>query len=171
MFFSVAAFAEFGENFAVPRSTNPPSRADLPILANCARLLRLYAKVDQQIPSFFDKAMTLANSLRLHRHRTGLSQQELGRLLGYEDESAVRKHERFQSMPPFLIALGYEVIFQVPISELFPGITETVALGIERRLDELSSRMRERGNAARSDSAVRRTLDWLETRRKSSSEI
>jgi transcriptional regulator with XRE-family HTH domain len=110
--------------------------------------------------------MTLANSLRLHRHRTGLSQEELGRLLGYDDESAVRKHERFQSMPPFLVALGYEVIFQVPVSELFPGITETVALGIETRLDELRTRMRARSNAARSDSAVRRTLDWLETRRK-----
>ncbi|MFP5234341.1 MAG: hypothetical protein ACLGSD_00440 [Acidobacteriota bacterium] len=102
--------------------------------------------------------------MRLHRRRTGLSQGEIGRLLGYEDESAVAKHERFRAMPPFLIALGYEIIFRVPVSELFPGIAETVALGIEARLVALERRLREHDDMARSAVGVR-TLAWLETRR------
>lgn len=113
--------------------------------------------------------MSVANSLRLHRRRTGLSQGELGRLLGYEDESAVAKHEQFRAMPPFLIALGYEIIFRVPVSELFPGIAETVALGIEARLEALERRLREHDGIARS-SVGARTLDWLETRRRLNAE-
>lgn len=107
--------------------------------------------------------MTLANFLRVHRQRAGLSQRELGRLLGYDDETAVRKHERFQTMPPFLTALGYEIIFQVPVSELFPGIAETVAIGIMARLDELRRELRQ-GGIERSTMAATRKLDWLETR-------
>ena len=117
----------------------------------------------------FDNPKALANSLRLHRRRTGLSQGELGRLLGYDDESAVAKHERFQAMPPFLIALGYEVIFQMPVSELFPGIAETVALGIEARLDELERELCQGGVIARP--AMTRKLDWLATRRRSNTEV
>ncbi len=111
---------------------------------------------------------TLANCLRVHRRRTGLSQGELGRLLGYRDESAVAKHERFQAMPPFLVALGYEVIFQVPASELFPGVAETVALGIEQRLGELEHRLRARHEDELLAAVKKvRTLEWLEARRPS----
>src|ERR1700758_3578169 len=105
--------------------------------------------------------MPLSNSLRLHRKRTGLSQGEIGRLLGYDDESAVAKHERFRAMPPFLVALGYEIIFRVPVSELFPGIAETVALGIEARLEALERQLREHDGIAHSSAGLR-TLDWLE---------
>lgn len=119
----------------------------------------------------FDNPKALANSLRLHRRRTGLSQGELGRLLGYDDESAVAKHERFQAMPPFLIALGYEIIFQVPVSELFPGIAETVALGIEARLAEMEDELRQGGDIARPATMTTRKLDWLATRCGSGAEV
>ena len=115
--------------------------------------------------------MTPANALRLHRRRTGLSQGELGRLLGYEDESAVAKHERFQAMPPFLTALGYEIIFRVPVSELFPGIAETVALGIDARLEELKRELHQDDTLAHPTAAIVRKLDWLATRHGSDAEV
>lgn len=110
--------------------------------------------------------MVAANALRFHRHRSGLSQTELGRLLGYHDDSAVRKHERFQAMPPFLVALGYEIIFQIPVSELFPGIAETVALGIEARLARLAEAIQEGSNVTQPVSNAKRKRDWLEDRLK-----
>lgn len=122
------------------------------------------------IHTLSDDPQTLANSLRLHRRRIGLSQGELGRVLGYDDESAVAKHERFQVMPPFLVALGYEVVFQIPVSELFPGVAKTVALGIEARLDELEYALRQGGAIARPTAATRK-LEWLETRRRHNAEI
>ncbi len=81
----------------------------------------------------------LVNYLCVNRRRAGLSQWELGQILGYRDEDAVARHERFRSLPPFLIALGYEVIFQQPVSEIFPGLRQTVAFGIERRLAEFEN--------------------------------
>jgi len=126
-----------------------------------------YTKVEAINVLPFDKAMFVANSLRFHRRQTGLSQAELGRLLGYNDDSAVRKHERFQAMPPFLVALGYEIIFQIPVSELFPGISETVALGIEARLAQFADAVRQVSDATQSASTAKRKAGWLEDRLRS----
>jgi DNA-binding XRE family transcriptional regulator len=106
----------------------------------------------------------LVNYLRMHRRSVGLSQAELGRVLGYRDETAVANHERFESMPPFLTALGYEVIFQIPASEIFGGVKQTVTVAIEARLAEFEHRLRENGRRTPSP-RITRTLEWLEDRR------
>ena len=107
---------------------------------------------------------SLVNYLRIHRRNAGLSQTELGRVLGYRDETAVANHERFESMPPFLIALGYEVIFQVPASEIFAGLKETVAIAIEEELAQFELRLREKGNMVLTP-GITKTLEWLHERR------
>lgn len=107
----------------------------------------------------------LVNYLRIHRRKAGLSQPELAWVLGYSDEGALAKHERFQSLPPFLIALGYEVIFQVPVSELFPGLLQSVAFGIEERLAEFESRLREQSATGPSAAWTARKLEWMNERR------
>ncbi len=68
------------------------------------------------------KRSRLASYLSSHRKRSGLSQERLGKLLGYPDEGPVSRHERLRSVPPLRIALGYQAIFQIPVSELFPGV-------------------------------------------------
>ncbi len=108
--------------------------------------------------------LTLANCLRSHRRRVGLSQEELGRLLGYHDETAVAKHERFKTMPPFLTALGYEVIFGVSVSALFPGITQTIALGVDARLAELERQLRNSVEEGVPAALISRKLEWLDER-------
>jgi hypothetical protein len=115
-----------------------------------------------RMPSKFQDSS--ANYLRIHRRSVGLSQAQLGRVLGYRDETAVAKHECFESIPPFLTALGYEVIFQIPASEIFAGVRQTVAIGIEARLAEFEQRLREKGNRVYSP-GITRTLEWLGERR------
>src|ERR1039458_8748831 len=73
----------------------------------------------------------LATYLRSHRKHSGLSQRELAYLLGYPDEGQVSRHERAYSIPSFLIALSYQAIFRVPVSDLFPVAYETVRQTIE----------------------------------------
>src|SRR5229473_1003129 len=85
----------------------------------------------------------LANYLRVHRRRVGLSQHELGRVLGYQDEGPISRHERFHSMPPLVIALSYEIVFRVPVSEIFAGLRDTVEADIEERLAELENRLQQ----------------------------
>lgn len=103
----------------------------------------------------------LDNYIRTHRKRAGLSQRELGVLLGYSDEGAVARHERSKSLPPFLIAVAYEVIFQKPISELFPGIHEAIKGAIEPRLSKFEAELDNAPTIVR----AKQKLAWLTERR------
>src|SRR6267154_138031 len=82
--------------------------------------------------------------LRTHRKKSGLSQRELASIVGYHHRDSVARHERSKSAPPFLTALAYEALFQVPISELFPGFYQTVEHMVEMQLVELESMLQEK---------------------------
>jgi transcriptional regulator with XRE-family HTH domain len=109
----------------------------------------------------------LVNYVRACRKRAGLSQRELALILGYRNEGVISRHELFRSVPPLLMALGYEVVFQTPVSELFPGLRETIETAIEDNLAEFESNLRQQKNqAARSLAPViTRKLEWLNERR------
>jgi len=105
------------------------------------------------------------NHIRHHRKKAGLSQQELARILGYKNEGAVSRHEQSVTIPPLLTAIGYEVVFHIPISELFPGLRMAVEQAIAPRLSELEGHLQERiGKAARA-SLIAQKLAWLDERR------
>jgi hypothetical protein len=107
----------------------------------------------------------LVNYVRVHRRKAGLSQRELGTVLGYRDEGAVAKHERFDTLPPFLSALGYEAIFRVSVAEIFPGLKQVVEFGVEKRIAEFESELRTRSGTGRQAAAITRKLEWLSQRR------
>src|SRR5258708_7262137 len=108
----------------------------------------------------------LVNYLRVHRRTAGLTQHEVGRALGYADDGAVARHEQFRSVPPFLMAIGYEIVFKIPVSHLFPGLKQTIELGIEGRLAEFEKELLER-ESRKSLAATARKLEWLIERRSS----
>jgi transcriptional regulator with XRE-family HTH domain len=102
-----------------------------------------------------------ASYLRSHRKRSGLSQMELAALLGYPNEGPVSRHERLYSTPPFRIALGYEVIFGVPASELFPATFEEISQYVEVRLKMLRSQLEDSTAKGRSAILIARKLEWM----------
>lgn len=103
--------------------------------------------------------------LRTHRKKSGISQRELASIVGYEHRSSVARHERAESAPPFLMALAYEAVFQVPVSELFPGFYQTVEHMAETRLAELESALQEKSARDRDAKATARKLQWMWERR------
>jgi transcriptional regulator with XRE-family HTH domain len=109
----------------------------------------------------------LVNYVRAHRKRAGLSQLELALILGYRNEGVISRHELFRSVPPLLMALGYEVVFQTSVSELFPGLKETIENAIESSLAEFESTLHtQQTQAARSQvPVITRKLEWLNERR------
>lgn len=112
------------------------------------------------------KQKSLDSYLRAHRKKAGLSQSELAKLLGYADEGAVRRHEKSKTLPPLLLALGYEAIFQTPISKLFSGLKETVENTIESRISLLEKDLKEKiGNRGRT-SPITQKLAWISERKK-----
>src|SRR5664280_1553884 len=108
----------------------------------------------------------LGNYLHIHRKKAGLTQREIGNLIGYLEEGAISRHERSHSFPPLLAALAYEAIFGVPIGDIFSGLRELVASGVEQRINELEERLERATNQDRHASAVtRRKLAWINERR------
>ena len=108
----------------------------------------------------------LANYLHVYRKKTGLTQREIGLLVGYLKEGAISRHERFRSLPPLLTALAYEAVFGVPVGNIFSGVRELVASGVEDRINELEEVLERASTQDHRTSAVtRRKLRWINERR------
>jgi len=103
--------------------------------------------------------------LRNLRKRSGLSQKELAHILGFRSGVPVSRHERSDSVPDLLTAFGYEAIFRVPISQMFPGLYETVELGIEERLTNMEDELGQSAAKGREAIPVARKLEFLYGRR------
>ncbi len=84
----------------------------------------------------------LDNYLRAHRKNSGLTQEEVAFLLGFDNANLVSRYEKRQRMPPVQTALAYEAIFGIPVAELFAGARQRIASDVEQRRSELTTRLR-----------------------------
>jgi DNA-binding XRE family transcriptional regulator len=108
---------------------------------------------------------TLGNYVLMHRKNAGLTQRDLGELVGYGAEGQVPRHEHSRSLPTLLIALSYQVVFDVPVSEIFAGLHECVAASVEGRVAEMEDKLRRHSGSGTRATASARKLQWLEQRR------
>jgi len=111
------------------------------------------------------KHRTAGNYLRTHRKKSGLSQREMGTLLGYNDPGQVSRHERSSSIPPLATALAYELIFRVPVSAIFFGMHGSVERDIEYKLQQLEAGLHKRSVADQDANLVAQKLIWLNERK------
>jgi hypothetical protein len=109
----------------------------------------------------------LTNYVRVHRKRSGLSRRELGLLVGYVGEGQVPRHERSSSPPPFSVAVAYEIVFQVPIAELFPGVRSRAEREIERRVELLKGTLEQQSGKERHSAITAHKLEWIAMRHES----
>jgi len=93
--------------------------------------------------------------MRIHRKRWALSQRELAHLLGGLSATSVGRIELGRRVPSLPVALGYQVIFGRPPSELVPGLYAEVEDDVMRRAASLSVRLERRGDGA---AALKRRL-------------
>src|SRR4051812_39634067 len=107
----------------------------------------------------------LVNYLRVNRRGAGLTLEELGRIIGYTNQGPVARHERFQSVPPFLIALGYEILFQEPAGTIFIGLKKAMQFGIEERLAEFEESLLARIEDGVDSPLLNQKLKWIAQRR------
>jgi DNA-binding XRE family transcriptional regulator len=118
-----------------------------------------------------DEERRLPNYVRIHRRKVGLSQRELGRILGYQNEFPISKHERFHATPTLATALGYEIVFRIPVSEIFAGLKELVEEDVEQRMMELGTTLGKRGVNDPRAAMIARKLEWLSERKGTESGI
>lgn len=107
----------------------------------------------------------VASYLRSHRLKSGFSRHELAEIVGLFNEMQVGRHERFDTIPSLVAALSYEAIFRIPVAELFPGLYETVAQGIEERLLALEQTLQEKSARGRNAHIIALKLVWLNQRK------
>ena len=111
------------------------------------------------------KNHVLGNYLRTHRRRAGLSQRDLGLLLGYKDSGLISRHERSKTTPPLIAALAYEVVFRVSVSALFPGIHAEVTRMIAGNLAAFEEQLQQRSGKGRGANETAQKIIWLTQRR------
>lgn len=108
----------------------------------------------------------IACYLKTHRRRLGLTQRELAALLGFSHEWNVCRYEQHTRTPDLEIACACQIIFGVPVEELFPGIYASVEDQVIRRAEELVVVLGARKSSPRRDHKIR-SLNTLLTRRPS----
>src|ERR1700687_376573 len=106
----------------------------------------------------------LENYLRTYRKKSGLTQQEVGYLLGRETGAQVSRYEKRHRLPPLETALAYEEIFGVPVSELFAGIRQSVGRDIEKRRVALRARLQGETPKPHHDRMNTHKIRWLHDR-------
>lgn len=111
------------------------------------------------------KHRSTRNYLRTYRKRTGLSQRELGHLLGYSKEGTVSRHEQSKTVPPLRVAIAYEIILQSSVSELFPEITERTRAVVEQRLREFQMDLQKGNSKGGQGRNTAQKLAWVTRRR------
>ena len=82
-----------------------------------------------------------------------------------KDQGEVSRHERSVCAPSLAVALSYEVVFQVPTSDLFPEIHDNVTHMIESRLAALEDELWKRSATDRGANVAAKKLTWLTERK------
>ncbi len=85
--------------------------------------------------------MQLPNYLRTYRKRSGLSQREVGFLLGARYGTHVSRYERFTRLPPLPSAIALGLVFHAPLNVLFAGTLRAAEQDTVRRIARLIRRL------------------------------
>ena len=99
----------------------------------------------------------LPSYIRKFRRLSGLGQGELAVLLGCDVGSKVSRYERQVRIPDLHSALALQIVFDVPVHELFPSILNKVELGVIGRTHQLIARLSDQA----AEPLARRKLQFL----------
>jgi transcriptional regulator with XRE-family HTH domain len=106
----------------------------------------------------------LENYLKTYRKKAGLTQGEVALLLGNHNGAQVSRYERRKRLPTLRTALAWEAIFNVPLSELFAGLRESVGEEIKEGLIEPRSKLEQGGTKGNELYEATRKMRWLSGR-------
>jgi transcriptional regulator with XRE-family HTH domain len=107
----------------------------------------------------------VASYLRYHRLKSGFSRRELAEITGLLTKTQVGRHERSNQLPSLIAALSYQAIYRIPITELFPGLYETIAQSIEGRLSALEHTLEKSSARGSKANIIATKLVWLNERK------
>jgi len=83
----------------------------------------------------------LHNYLRAHRKRAGFSQAEIAFLLGCRSSAKISRYERFGRKPNLETVFVFELVFQVPVRDLFAGLFSEIEKATIQRAQTLMNKL------------------------------
>jgi transcriptional regulator with XRE-family HTH domain len=113
------------------------------------------------------KTQRLDNYLRSYRKRSGLTQSEVGFLLGRKNGALISRYEKRRRLPPLQIALALEALLGIPVSTLFAGMHEAANDDVRERVLELQSKLQAKTAKGSEALVAAHKLRWLSTRENS----
>jgi transcriptional regulator with XRE-family HTH domain len=110
------------------------------------------------------KTQRLDNYLRSYRKKSGLTQSEVGFLLGRANGALVSRYEKRRRLPPLQIALALEALLGIPVSQLFAGIHEGANDDVRKRMLALRSQLQAKTAKGSEALISAHKLRWLAAR-------
>jgi transcriptional regulator with XRE-family HTH domain len=110
------------------------------------------------------KTKRLDNYLRSYRKRSGLTQSEVGFLLGRKHGAQISRYEKRRRLPPLQIALALEALLGIPVSQLFAGIHEGANDDVRKRMLTLRSQLQAKTAKGSEALTSAHKLRWLAAR-------
>lgn len=103
--------------------------------------------------------------MRTYRKRAGLSQRELASIVGWKSGAVVSHYEWANRLPSLQTALALEVLFGVPVRQLFVGAFESIGQETESRLQKLESALQKMSGNGPKAAITAKKLVWLTGRK------
>jgi transcriptional regulator with XRE-family HTH domain len=88
-----------------------------------------------------------------------LTQADVAYLLGAQSSGKVSRYERFARRPALETAVAFEIIFAVPVGNLFAGLREDIEREVKKRARRLRRRLLQQQAHRRTLNAVSKILD------------
>ncbi len=106
----------------------------------------------------------LNNYLRTHRKHSGLSQSELSFLVRLKNKSELSRYERNIRVPSLRTALACQELYGVAVSDLFAGLSDSVASDTRARMKRFQARLRGKADPKSAGSRIMQKFHWISHR-------
>jgi len=106
----------------------------------------------------------LPNYLRTYRKHSGLSQSEVSFLIRLKDKSELSRYERSARQPSLRTALACQEVYGKPVSELFAGLSDSVARDSRYQMKRLQTRLQANTDPQSPGRRIMQKFQWISHR-------
>src|SRR5712691_665512 len=106
----------------------------------------------------------LYNYLTKHRKHSGLSQSDVSFLVRLKNKAELSRYERNVRVPSLRTALACQELYGVAVSDLFAGLSDSVASDTRSRMKRLQARLQAKIDPKITGNRIMQKFQWVSHR-------
>ena len=106
----------------------------------------------------------LKSYIKTHRKHSGLSQSEVSFLVRLKNKAELSRYERNVRVPSLRTALACQELYGVAVSDLFAGLSDSVASDTRGRMKRLQARLQAKIDPKSTGNRIMRKFQWISHR-------